>query len=355
MRLLFVCTHHAGGGLETSFAMLARAMHKRGHEVIALVRKDSHIDRMLGNEIEKHFGIFKGAADPRGLLALSRTIKATQPEWMISPLSKEYWPVTIFGLMNDVKVALFKHTQTVLRKGSRRLLPRLADRFIVISEHMRRFYHDLGITNERIQVLYNPFDFTEFKADPAARTRLRRENNIADDDFVIGYVGAMNDQKGIFVLAKAINQAMQSNKKIHSVWIGPGGEDELKRLFNESAYPAQHHYLGWANKVAPFYAMMDLLALPTIGTETFGRVCIEAAACGVPSLGSRVGGIPEAIQDGKSGDLLPPGDVTAWANAITRHAADAAYHQAQAKYGPVFAREHFSDDIIASEFEKMIS
>ena len=354
MKLLFVCTNHAGGGLETSFVILAKAMQMAGHEVVALVRKDSHIDRLLGDGVAKYYGIFKGAADPRGVRALSRVIKNFQPDWMVSAFSKEYWPVTILGLFNDVKVALFKHTESVLQKGSRRLLPRLADRFIVISQHMREYYIQQGIPPERIQLLLNPFDFSRYQFSQSDRERLRQQSGITEKNFVVGYIGAMNYHKGIYELAEALNRAMQQNNNIHAVWIGSGDEKNLSRIFQQGSHPENHHLLGWANDVVPYYSMLDTLALPTVSTETFGRVCVEAAAMGVPSLGSRLGGIPEAIMEGVTGELLPAGDVEAWSASILKLSSNSAYREKLAEAGPAFARKHFSAEIIASQFERIL-
>jgi glycosyltransferase involved in cell wall biosynthesis len=75
--------------------------------------------------------------------------------------------------------------------------------------------------------------------------------------------------------------------------------------------------MPWLDDIVPAYAAMDLLALPSVGSETFGRVLVEAQAHGIPVLGAANGGIPEALIDGQTGLLLPPGDVKRWASGIT--------------------------------------
>jgi glycosyltransferase involved in cell wall biosynthesis len=75
---------------------------------------------------------------------------------------------------------------------------------------------------------------------------------------------------------------------------------------------------GWVDGKAKeeFFARIHLLAVPSEGYENFGLIGLEAAARGRPALGSKLGGIPDWIDDGVSGLLLPPHDVNAWAAAI---------------------------------------
>ena len=76
------------------------------------------------------------------------------------------------------------------------------------------------------------------------------------------------------------------------------------------------------NELAPFLAGVDVLAVPSVWLETGPLVIHEAQACGLPVLGSDLGGIAELIEDGVNGLLRPPGDVAAWRDAIVQLATD---------------------------------
>jgi glycosyltransferase involved in cell wall biosynthesis len=100
---------------------------------------------------------------------------------------------------------------------------------------------------------------------------------------------------------------------------------------------------------------MDVVTLPSIGPETFGRVLVEAQACGVPVLGSRNGGIPETMEDGVTGHLLPPGDAVAWEAAILRLADDDPARRRMGRLGREFVERVFDARIVAAEFGRMLA
>jgi glycosyltransferase involved in cell wall biosynthesis len=100
---------------------------------------------------------------------------------------------------------------------------------------------------------------------------------------------------------------------------------------------------------------MDVLALPSVGRETFGRVLVEAQACGVPGLGSRTGGIPETMEDGVTGHLLPPGDARAWEEAILRLTDDDPARRRMGRLGREFVERVFDARIVAAEFGRMLA
>jgi len=97
-----------------------------------------------------------------------------------------------------------------------------------------------------------------------------------------------------------------------------------------------------------------MLAFPSIATETFGRVSVEAQAAGVPVLGSDIGGIPETLDAGVTGLLLPPGDVAAWREAILK-LCDPALRRSMGAVAHDFVQKHFSTLVIANQFLLMLS
>lgn len=111
-------------------------------------------------------------------------------------------------------------------------------------------------------------------------------------------------------------------------------------------------FLGKQEDVAQVISMADLLLLPS-EKESFGLVALEAMACGVPTIGSNAGGIPELITHGETGFLSPIGDVEGMAQNAERLLLDEKLHE-QFKQACIFrARNEFCNDVITTQYENI--
>jgi D-inositol-3-phosphate glycosyltransferase len=156
------------------------------------------------------------------------------------------------------------------------------------------------------------------------------------------------------MLAHALNRAMSTDARVHALWVGHGkSEPALRDVATLGGSPTRHHWKPWLDDVRPAYAAMDIVALPSVGSETFGSVLVEAQSCGLPVLGARNGGIPEALADGQTGLLLPKQDVEGWANAI----ADLASNEDRRRQLAASARDfalRFDGRHVVDEFVRVL-
>lgn len=356
MKLLFVGTNRGGGGTESHFITLARTMHELGHEVHAVVFLGSPIHIGLQNSgVILHDGVFRNAFDPRGFRTVWRVTTSFRPDWIIGSFSKEYWPLALLSKLLHVKLALFKHMDFPMRPLTNYFIPRLADRFIVISEFMRKKFIERGVKPEHMQVLYNPLNLQYYKADSELRRQSRVALGYEEKDVVLGFIGALHPDKGMQQLADALNQAMLQLPNLKAFWVGEGiAAAALDEKISLGGFASRHARHNWTPDVRPYYAAMDMLAMPSVQSDTFGRVSIEAQASGVPVLGSDIGGIPETMRPGETGLLLPPGDVNAWRDAIIRLAQDSATRNSMVEKGRQWVESHFSAPVIGRQFEQML-
>jgi glycosyltransferase involved in cell wall biosynthesis len=105
--------------------------------------------------------------------------------------------------------------------------------------------------------------------------------------------------------------------------------------------------------VAPVYASSDIFVLPS-EDEGFGLVFLEAAAYGLPSIGTHVGGIPEAVLDNVTGLLVPPGDSVALTAAITRLVRDADLRSRLGRAGMARAAEEFGEARLGAAYLRLL-
>jgi glycosyltransferase involved in cell wall biosynthesis len=189
-----------------------------------------------------------------------------------------------------------------------------------------------------LHVIPNGVDLDVARAARAAR-RLRREHGIAADVVLAGAAGRLVAHKGLSVLASAAR--LTSGVRFVNLGGNPRHEagDALATL--RSAMPKGTLFLGWLAAPEPYLADLDLLIVPSLYPDPFPRTVIEAMALGVPVVASNIGGIPEAVRDGREGFLVPPGDPQALAAriellasqpALRREMAARALSRAEARY-----------------------
>lgn len=355
MKFLFVGSSPDHGGAETHFIALAQALSDAGHGVDAMV----HPHGFIADELER-CGLaprrvaFRNALDPRAFAVLAGMIRTQRPDALVANFGKDYWPLILAGRLFDVPVLLFRHRVKALKPASNRLLPRLARGFFAVSDYARSTYVRQGIGGDRVQVLHNPIDIDRYRHEPAVAREVRESLGIDDDAIVIGYCGRMLRSKGIYTLFEAASAAMDVEPRLHCVWVGDMLESEaLRTRALAGRHARRHHFVGHVDDPSRYYNAFSFLAFPSIAPETFGRVSIEAQACGLPVLGSDVGGIGETLAHGRTGLLLPPGDREAWTGAILR-LCDAKLRDALGAKAREFVIDRFSYPIIAGQLQNFL-
>lgn len=352
MNFVFVGTSAGARGTETHLVSMVRALAQAGHQVATVARPDSFISReLLASGLLVEPGIFRNAMDVRGVGGVLRAVRRIQPQWLVGSFGHEYWPLLTLGRLTGTRVALFRHLNSRLKPASRVLLPRWADRFIAVSESMRADLVRQGVATEKIRLLYNPLDVEHFRPDATLRMATRRALGVEDTEVLVGFAGALKKEKGAFSLAQAFNQAMPQRPALRALWVGEEAAHARLCAAIAPQLQARHIFQGWARDMRPLYAAMDAFAVPSEWLEPFGRVSIEAQACGIPVLASRIGGLPETLHEGKSGMLVAPGDVAAWRDALIAVCdLPPASREELGTEGVRFVRERFAMARIATEF-----
>ncbi len=347
-RLLWVGTNPGGGGTETHMITFLRALATTGIETHALVHPHGKIAKALAQtEVRLWHGTFRNSADPNGFLALHRAMRKLQPQLLVGSFSKEYWPLALASRTYGVPLVLFRHMDLGLRPSTRWLLSRWPLRLVAISQYLQGRLVAHGIPAPRVEYVPNPLFVEELVPAPAARCALRTQLGLAADTVLVGFVGAWHRGKGVFLLADALDQAHAQDPRIHGLWIG-GGAHETQLRERLAARP-WHHLVGWSDQVYPWYGAMDLLALPSIEPDTFGRVLVEAQAAALPVLGAEIGGIPEAFAPEQTGRLLPAGVLAPWREGIVSVAGDPDLRARWGAAGPQFV-QRFAAPRVAQDF-----
>lgn len=180
-----------------------------------------------------------------------------------------------------------------------------------------------------------------FKPDPERRAQVRGELGIGPDALVYLYIGRLKIDKGIIELVSAYASLVREFPDVVLLLVGPDEEGLTPRI--RSMLPDVGKRLvmvGQTPRPERYMQASDVLCLPSY-REGFGNVIIEAAACGLPCIGSRIYGITDAVQDGVTGYLHLPRDVAGLHPLLRemrlhasarRKMGEAARHRAAAHY-----------------------
>jgi phosphatidylinositol alpha-1,6-mannosyltransferase len=190
-------------------------------------------------------------------------------------------------------------------------------------------------------------DVIRFQPDEAARAAVRRRLGWSDDARVVGFLGRFVPAKGLDVLMRALDAAREPWQ---ALFVGGGPmTTELSRF--SAAHPGRVRVLTDVGHdgVPEHLNAMDLMCAPSQTTrrwrEQFGRMLIEAMACGVPVVASPSGEIPHVVGD--AGLLVDEANVASWTSAIDRVLGDPALRRDLSARGLARAHEKFAWPVVA--------
>jgi glycosyltransferase involved in cell wall biosynthesis len=266
--------------------------------------------------------------DARATLGLWRLLRRDRPTLVHTHTSKAgvvgrlaAWlaqvPVVIHTPHGHVFYGYYGTVASAIIRLLERLLAKITDRIVTLTdrgaeEHVR--FHIAGA--EKFATIHSGIVLAHFRSvrvDPAVK---RKELGLPPEGPIVGTVGRLVPIKGQVWLLKAAPLVLAEFPQACFVIIGDGPLlGELKELTAKLGIGLRVMFLGAREDVSECLAALDLFVLPSLN-EGMGRVLLEAMAEGCPVVATRVGGIPDIVNDGTTGLLVPPRDDRALAEAI---------------------------------------
>ncbi|PYR55603.1 MAG: N-acetyl-alpha-D-glucosaminyl L-malate synthase BshA [Acidobacteria bacterium] len=222
-----------------------------------------------------------------------------------------------------------------------------ADGVTAVSESLKAdTYRELGVTRD-IRVVPNFLDCAAYRRLDASALRARLAP--AGEKLVIH----VSNFRPVKRLAAVIDVFARIRRRLPArlLMVGDGPElGEATRLAQTRGVAADVEFLGEQEQVLPLLSAADVFLLPS-AQESFGLAALEAMACDVPVVASRVGGLPELIEHGVSGFLHPPDDLDGMADSALRLLTDETLHARTAEAARRTAHERFCDVNIVPMYE----
>jgi glycosyltransferase involved in cell wall biosynthesis len=353
MRICFVVSEYptlsSFGGIATYTERTARWLVNNGHEVHVICANQGGVypDETLGIQV---FYACPQSIPLEKLLSIAshlpglRALKEVQQGWGLVEQSlgawltvlrndrrqaydviecEDYSPLAFWGFILGFKKRIILRGHGVLRKNDKHVpdwpgrdfhfyLERFcavqANCILTVSKYLSNIYQsEFAIDGEKIETVPLGFNIGYIDTSIHKSPIVSRWKGFP----AILYVGRIEKEKGFQILTDALRIAHAECSQLRAILIGSVSEnsrdefDDFMSLSSDWCWHTGH--LAYSDVLALMH-QSDLLILPSLD-ETIGTVIVEAALCGIPQIGTAVGGIPEVIIDGETGFLVEPGNI----------------------------------------------
>ncbi len=318
---------------------MARELRARGHAVVVACTAGTPLARRAagaGIETRTLPGL-RPRGNPiafaRGLAAARALVRALRPQVVHAYRSPPHW-LSAFACagLDGTRLVRTRGTMVPPRRGplNRWLLAR-TDLTIVTAEAVRRQYLEKGFDASRLVTVYGALELDRF--DPAAHDgrAVRGRLGIPLDAPVVGHLARLAPVKGHRHLLDAMPGLLRWNPETRLVLAGPprGGMEATIRVWaRELGIADRVLFLGAVEDVPSTLSAFDVGVVASVGSEALSRAAIEYLAMAIPVVATRVGSLPELVDDGRTGRLVPPGDAAALEAALRSILQEAGRRQA---------------------------
>jgi glycosyltransferase involved in cell wall biosynthesis len=262
-------------------------------------------------------------------------------------------PVIVHTFHGHVLRGYFNAPRAEVFRQVERTLARKTDRLIAVSPEVRDELVSFGVARpEKFEVIRLGLDLERRAiAPPGAAGAVRDELGIPSGRLLVGWFGRMTEIKRVDDLLAAFARARENGVDAELLLAGDGPQRQMLAARTiELGIADRTHFLGMQEEVARLYAACDLVALSSSNEGTPVSL-IEALAASTPVVSTDVGGVRDVVRDGETGLLVPPGDVGAFADALTRFAEDASLRERLAGAGREDAFRHYSVDRLLDDVD----
>jgi glycosyltransferase involved in cell wall biosynthesis len=229
-----------------------------------------------------------------------------------------------------VRIHIFTGQIWVQKKNIIRMILKCSDRLIVFfstniladsKSQMGFLIKEKIVVSNKISVLANGsisgVNIQRFTHNDSTRKIVRQKLNISDTDIVFLFIGRLKYDKGVLDLCAAFKKKFSDRDNAHLLIVGPDEERIVDVINKFDIKKEKLHLIPYAEQPEKYMVSADVLCLPSY-REGFGNAIIEAASCRLPSIGSRIYGITDAILEYETGLLHTVGDINALASLMEK-------------------------------------
>lgn len=334
--------HFYGGARQVAY--IIEGLHARGVENLLACPPGSDIGRDAAGYARVLPTPMGGDADAGMALRLARLIREHRPQLihLHSRRGADLWG-GVAARLTGTPCVLSRRVDNPEPRWLVAVKYRLFDHVVTISEGIRTVLLDEGLPSDKVSCVRSALDAAPWLV-PVDRAAFRAEFGLPEDAVTIGMVAQLIPRKGHRYLLDALPALIAQCPQVRVLLFGKGPlEAELRAEIAARGFADRVKLAGFRDDLARWVGGLDVLAHPA-DMEGLGIALLQAAAAAVPVVASRAGGLPEAVEDGVTGLLVPPGDVSALTTALGRLLADATLRHRMGAAGRARILAEFSID-----------
>lgn len=354
MRILHTESSLGWGGQENRTLNELITMRECGHELAVVSRPGA---RIIDRAKEAGFATFavdmRGAIDFPAMFRLRSVMKQFQADIVNTHSGRDTQLAGMAArsiLGRRPRIVRTRHLALpITSKFTYSVLP---DHVVTVSKFVENFLVESGVPRDVITTIPTGVDFARYDR-AAVQGNLREELGLPADTLLVGTVAILRVKKGHNEILDAIPTVLRRFPSAHFIFAGDGPQTAnlVKRIAAEGL-GERVHMLGLRRDVTNVLASLDVFVLPT-HQEALGTAFIEAGAMSLPTVATKVDGVPEVVQHGRTGLLVPLQDGAAVAEAICRLLADPIYREGMGRNAAEFVRRVFAREVMAQGMERL--
>lgn len=353
MRILHTESSVGWGGQENRTLNEMIAMRERGHTMAVVSRPGG---RILERAREAGFETFsldmRGAIDLPNLFRLRCLIKNYRADIVNTHSGRD---TQLAGMaarsLGQKRPKIVRTRHLALPITSKFTYSVLPDHVVTVSDFVRRYLQEAGVPVDRITAIPTGVEMGRYVNAPVGT--LREEIGLPSNSVLVGTVAILRKKKGHTEILEAALKVLAHFPETHFVFAGDGPQaDNLRSRIGELGLGGRVHMLGLRRDVVNILKSLDLFVLPTY-QEALGTAFIEAGASGVPVISCRVDGVPEVVEEGVNGLLVPAQNVEELATAMLELIGNPLRRKAMGEAGVGLMSKRFSREVMAAGMDAL--
>jgi len=319
MNILFLNSNREWGGGEVWLTAIALGLEQWGHRSTIICHPDSPLfQRLTSKSVHCIPLALTGDFNPFTIFSVRRIIKQHSIDLVCVHTEKQLRIAGCACMMSGVPIVVSREVDVPIENTfvNRYFFEKIASA-VMVNSHATYDTVCNGapwLRNQSVHVVWKGIDISVY--DSVLPARVRKEFELSEGDCLVGFVGRLDEQKGIPTLLEAMNIVSKKNPRVKLILAGEGNLRESIQRFSVQNRLEQNLYLaGFREDIPAFLKAVDFAVVPSYW-EGFCYSALEAMAAGKAVVGSRTSSIPELVADHDTGILVAPHSPEELANAI---------------------------------------